>query len=63
MYKNKRLKLYLVLCKESEFSLVGLNNAFNTTRLYKRPCQEGCVLTAVLLGNHKTKSAVTQEKK
>ena len=38
-------------------SLVGFNDASNTIRLYKRPCQ-GCVQTAVLSGNYKTKSAV-----
>ena len=33
--------------------LVGFNAAFNTIRLYKR---QGCLQTAVLLGNHKTAS-------
>ena len=37
------------------FSLVGFNNAFNTIRLYKH---QGCLQTAVVSGNHKTKSAV-----
>ena len=38
-----------------EFGRVGFNDAFNTIRLYKR---QGCLQTAVLSGNHKTKSAV-----
>jgi len=38
-------------------SLVGFNDTFNTYRLYNRPCQ-GCIQTAVLSGNHKTKPAV-----
>ena len=42
--------------KKLSLSLVGFNNAFNTIRLYKCPCQE-CIQT-VLSGNHKTKSAV-----
>ena len=37
--------------------LVGFNDAFKTIRLYKHPCQ-GCAQTAVLSGNHKTKSVV-----
>ena len=37
-------------------NLVGFNDTFNTIRLYKRSCK-GCVQTAVLLGNHRAKSA------
>jgi len=38
-------------------SLVGFNDAFKAIRLYKYLCQGG-VQTAVLSGNHKTKSTV-----
>ena len=53
----------MIVCKTNKascsspgfsLSLVGFNDAFNTIRLYKRP---GCLQTAVLSGNHKTKSA------
>jgi len=42
--------------KTFSLSLVGFNDASNTTRLYKRPCK-GCVQIAVLSRNHKTTSA------
>ena len=40
--------------KSLSLSLVGLNDAFNTIRLYKR---QGCVSTEALSENHKTKYA------
>ena len=55
-YEKISNKVGLLLKEKFKLSLVGFDDAFNTIRLYKRLCQ-GCVQTAVLSGNHKTKSA------
>ena len=46
----------MIIYKHLSLSFVGLNDAFNTIRLYKRLCQV-CVQTAVLSGNYNTKYA------
>ena len=60
--EERNVKKYLEITIKSTLlapalSLVGFNDAFNTIRLYERPCK-GCVQIAVLSWNHKTKSAV-----